>query len=189
MEDLQRTLHPKLSDLPSPSRDLQAWVDIATKHASQWKQLIKLFITNKIRFHIVQWQLGYRSHEHFLSESEATVECPACNITFEKKRALEMHCKIIHAKRSLPRTYVIGSVCPTFKKYFITRPRFLAHLTRGALECTLPWRLGSLPEFTHEQVEAADLFDKLQRKAAKANGSCPGTGIPCRRPTSVQSLL
>ena len=78
------------------------------------------------------------------------------------------------------RRYVLGPICLSCNVDFITWPRAIAHLTRGALACTLPWRFGQLPEFPADQVVEADLFDKRPRREAKASGSHPGVGISCR---------
>ena len=86
----------------------------------------------------------------------------------------------MHGKRPEARKYVIGPICPSCGIDFITRPRAIGHLTRGALACTLSWRLGMIPEFPQDSVDAADLFDKKQRRDAKKTGALPGVGIFCK---------
>ena len=75
---------------------------------------------------------------------------------------------------------MIGPVCPSCGIDFITRPRAMAHMMRGALACTLPWRTGALPEFSEEEIRQADEFDRQQRIEARRKGQVPGVGIPLR---------
>ena len=142
---------------------------------------MKQFISKKVQCHVVNWQLGYRC-EHIVQAEleEEFCQCPECDKQFSRERALKMHCKRMHGKRPEARKYVLGPMCPLCSRDFITRPRVIGHFTRGALACTLPWRLGLSPEFPQDLVDVADLFDKEQRRAANNTGALPGVGICCR---------
>ena len=61
---------------------------------------------------------------------------------------------------------------------FVTGPRAIGHLMRGALACVLQWRLGALPALSAELVQEADEADRLAKRAAKRTGGAPGIGIP-----------
>ena len=74
--------------------------------------------------------------------------------------------------------FVLGSVCPVCHADFVTKPRAIGHLMRGALGCVLQWRLGALPAFSVEQVQVADEADRLARREARRAGATPGIGIP-----------
>ena len=49
---------------------------------------------------------------------------------------------------------------------------------RGALACVLQWRLGALPAFPDDLVQAADDADNVARRDARRKGLLPGTSIP-----------
>ena len=52
---------------------------------------------------------------------------------------------------------------------------------RGPLACTLPWRLGQLPAFAPDLVQAVDPEDRLQRRRV---GECLfGVGILFLQPS------
>jgi len=94
LSELQLTLSPKLVELPSPAIDLTAWLSLAAEYPVQWKQLVKQFMSKKVQYHVVNWQLGYRCEHVIQAElDEEVCQCPECGKQLLKKRALEMHCK------------------------------------------------------------------------------------------------
>jgi hypothetical protein len=116
------------------------------KVSAQWKQLVKQYISTKVDAQLAMWQMGYRLHELVLIEiDEQPCQCPECGQQFSKRRALEMHCKRTHGVRPEARVFVLGSFCPWCGDDHITRPRVIAHRTRGALACSLAWTTGCLP--------------------------------------------
>ena len=63
--------------------------------------------------------------------------------------------------------FVLVSICPACQGDFVTRPRAIAHLMRGALACVLQWRLGALPSFPEDLVLSADDADNEARRVAR----------------------
>ena len=181
---MRNLMSPLLDQQPAPQYHLQQWIDLAASFPVQWKQLIKRFLNKTVQHQDAQWQMGVRLLADDLPEEETEsaelYQCTACPRTFFRRKALEIPCNRQHGKRAEARWFVLGSVCPTCFKDFITRPRTIAHMMRGALSCTLPWRTGVLPQFTCQHVEEADEFDRKQRYEESKHGQLPGVGIPHR---------
>ena len=129
--------------------------------------------------HQIKFQLGIRTvFEDLEPLPEEPLECPVCPHVFGRRKALEMHCRRAHGRRCPARFFVLGSVCPVCHADFVTRPRVIGHLMRGALGCVLQWRLGALHAFSVEQVQAADEADNIARREARRKGGVLGNGIP-----------
>ena len=144
--------------------------------------MIKRFLAVRIKQQEVIYQMGARHIEAELAEPpELQQACPYCNRMFTSSKANPMYCRRCHGRRCPAGPYVIGSVCPSCDRDIMFREIVLDHLMRGALACTLPWRLGQLEPFPPDLVLAADMDDRAQRKAARPSGSRPGVGIPVRQ--------
>ena len=140
---------------------------------------MKRFVTRVVDEHQVQYQLGMRSvFEDLLPLQEEPMACPVCPRVLGSRKALEMHCRRAHGRRCPAKFFVLDSVCPVCRADFVTRPRAIGHLMRGALGCALQWRLGALPACSIEQVQAADEADKKAKREARRKGGVPGIGIP-----------
>ena len=176
---LRTALGSAVAYLPAPAVSLQPWLDVAGAFPVQWKQLVKRFVSKVIAEHQAQHEMGIRSaFEDFAPPTEEPMACPVCPRVLSCRKALEMHCRRAHGRRCPARFFVLGSVCPVCRADFVTRPRAIGHLMRGALGCVLQWRLGALPAFSVEQVQVADEADRLARREARRVGGTPGIGIP-----------
>ena len=79
----------QLADLPSPDIDLPVLLNLASEYPVQKRQLVKQFVSIKVQFHAVNWQLGYRCGHIVLAEMEEEFcQCPECHKQYSKKRPL-----------------------------------------------------------------------------------------------------
>ena len=176
---LRTALGSAVASLPAPAVSLQPWLDVAGAHPLQWKQLVKRFVAKVVAEHAAQHEMGVRTvFADLMPASEEPIACPVCPRILGSRRALEMHCRRAHGRRCPARFFVLGSVCPVCGADFVTRPRAIGHLMRGALACVLQWRLGALPAFPDQLVQEADEADRVARRAARRVGGVPGIGIP-----------
>ena len=142
---LRTVLGSAVASWPAPAESLQPWLDVAGAFPVQWKQLVKRFVSRVVEEHQVQFQLGIRTvFEDLEPLQEELLPCPGCPRVCGSRKALEMHCRRAHGRRCPARFFVLGSVCPVCRADFVTRPRAIGHLMRGALGCVLQWRLGAL---------------------------------------------
>ena len=84
--------------------------------------------------------------------------------------------------RRAARAVDTGSVCPTCGTGFRNRPRLMAHLERGAVQCRAAFREGRLAPCSQADIAAADLRDAAARRSARAAGLDVTVGPPAKRP-------
>ena len=150
---LRAVLGSAVASLPAPAVSLQPWLNVASAFPVQWKQIVKRFVTRVVEEHQVQFQYGIRTvFEDLEPLQEEPLACPPCPRLFGSRKGIG------DALQACPRSpvsgpfFVLGSVCPVCHADFVTRPRVVGHLMRGALGCVLQWRLGALPVFSVEHV-------------------------------------
>ena len=149
----------------------------------QWKQLIKRFVTKVVEEHQVQFQLGIRTVLEDLEPlQEEPLVCPVCHRVFGRRKHWKCIAGVPTAAGVRPVFLFWALFCPVCQADFVTRPRAIAHLMRGALGCVLQWRLGALPACPIELVQAAGEADNLARREARSRGGAPGIGIPYMPP-------
>ena len=171
---------PKLDELPVPHDDLEPWCSTACSHPVQWKQLIRLCAAKQVEQQSACVAMG---HRYLLGagpqydDDLIDAACEFCTKAFSSQWALDMHMRHVHQQRALARCYVQGTRYPTCGGDFRSRPRVVAHMTHGALACGLPWRMGLLQPLTEQELEYADLQDKVDHQCARKKGTVHTAGL------------
>ena len=148
-----QALEPKLSGLPSPYHDIDAWVRFACDHPRAWRRLLRVLRTPS-------------DPDAFPS---AFVECPVC-AKVVAARGLGSHCAKSHQFVRLARFYCDDSgVCLVCHVRFPSRPRCIHHIHHSKPECLRQLEAGACVMLDIELVRELDAADaKLRLTARKA---------------------
>ena len=146
-------MEPKLSGLPSPYHDIDAWVRFACDHPRAWRRLLRVL----------------RTPSDPDASPSAFVECPVC-AKVVAARGLGSHCAKRHQFLRLARFYCDGSgVCPVCLARFPSRPRCIHHIHHSKPECLRQLESGACALLDPALVLALDAADaKLRLTARKA---------------------
>ena len=116
------------------------------------------------------------------AESSELWPCPYCDRVLSSCKAFNAHLGSAHKVGNPARKFVLGSVCPKCKWDFQSRYRLRMHLSRGRTECVLAMRAGLFPEYSAEEIAAADAQEQSDARELRAAGKRRGQGLPAMAP-------
>ena len=135
---------PKVSAMPHPAGDVDAWIRLAVENKASWKQLVKPVLT-----HVGSPAL------------EETVRCPDCHKDFIIK-GLGAHRARVHGVFRVARTVVDRSgICPVCGLFFHTRQRVIHHIEHSCESCKPAVQAGLVQAIPEAQVRALDAEDAV----------------------------
>ena len=147
--------------LVSPTRDTyQQWFRYIAEWPEWWKRVVDEIYLNESRLD--------RSAGHARApdlQPFTTHTCYQCTDqpSFATRKALEMHCRVVHDERNAMRMYAESSgVCQVCKTSFVTRLRLMAHLSdRRAMRSKCRDEILSNPDtFSETHTKALDELDQ-----------------------------
>ena len=168
---MKEVLGKKLEQLPSPTVDLQPWLDVAREFPVSWKHLANSFAQ----------QLSRDEAEHEAEEPEAPhFDCEFCPAAFSSFHGLRTHLARAHGICRWYRGFVDASgSCPACSKHFWNRTRVLAHLRRSA-RCQSYLAAHPELELDHLTVFEAEAAEREQKRARSHEGLCADVALrPC----------
>ncbi len=123
---------------------------------------------------------------HYASDDEFL--CGICGATFASAGGVATHRMRQHPETAagplMLRQSVVGTCCPVCGRDYRLRLRILHHLRamrgRDAGPCRAQVLTGHFSIYDEQTVEAADLADRLHRRACRRHGVHILAGPPCR---------
>ena len=177
--------------LGSPSAHTEKWRAYIVESPRRWKNktaLMKWWIPDRPDPPATRRLRGKQTPPPPAASDKPLLTCPACGKQCKGPQGLAAHSRRKHGRKMTARSFCIGSVCPACGVDYHTRPRALHHLQFSSKACRAAMLAGELPECSAEEISAADLRDRIARKAANLRGDTraralapPSRGLGARK--------
>ena len=168
---LQSYYGSKLSEMPDPQVNANAWALLMIGFASEWSMLVKGYF---------EFQSPMTERVETVSSNSLDFVCNLCDErpAFKNAKALASHQRTKHKLRNPLTDYLDDSgICPVCSSHFHNRVRLLAHVSEtrkrsktSHATCRELLLRGAFPKISVELRTAAGMKDREMRRAAQRAG-------------------
>lgn len=182
---------PCLVGWPDPAEDPAPWLDIIRNCPGEWAKVVKAAVDQCVHCHIAKPKFTVFEPAQPEGQSFVCDLCPPGRARMcDTAKGLKQHKLVVHGLRCPIRPFVVTKVCPVCAHDFGTRMRALRHARNDSKSCRAAILAGSCPLPPPEQLEAADLEERLHVREARKAGIPPGKAVtPGPKPGRKRPLV